>query len=417
MKKVITMLSMVVFASVLLLAVQATTCAVASSATVPVGVDEDITVSCSDIGSGYTVTISPSGFSGSCLSLDSESKQVTSSNPSTTFTATGVSMACVLNVPGRTVTWTFTHSNSNSIASKTTVYNIIPTPSITPTFDSEVYSVPNTTMNVSITVGLTTGQSEVDIRNINIIISTNINGTVEGLENKSGITIDVSESTTQYVTWNLELPPMPPGMEFDFNISVSADNANDAMANTIINVTAGGASADVSIGLNTGWNLVSVPVQAADMSAATLFGSVSNFNIAWGYNASDTGDPWEVYDPGLPPAARDLVVVNPDYGYWVKVTGTDYLNVSGDTIDSLSITLRQGWNLVGYPFVTSRSAATGVSGLSNFKTAWGFYSSDVGDPWKVYDTALPPAARDMTNFEPGYGYWIKMNSQEPWTLS
>ncbi|MBD3203002.1 MAG: hypothetical protein GF411_01725, partial [Candidatus Lokiarchaeota archaeon] len=287
----------------------ATSCSVAASDTAVIGADEDISLTCSEIGSGNTVTIEPSGFSTQCITLDSASKQVSTSSPTTTFSVTGVSMSCSLSVSDRTVDWTFTHSGGNSIASKSTVYNVVPMPSITPSFDEPVYSASNDSSNVTVTLALTTSQSEVDIRNIELLLTTSFNGTelenIAGLENKTqengtSITIDVSESTTQYVTWNLELPPLPPGSTYDFNVSLTSDNANPTMATALINVSSGGGETTIeyTYGTAESWYLISIPVGLDDSSVSSVFSDMNDFYELWQWDADSQS--WEGYFKGFP---------------------------------------------------------------------------------------------------------------------
>jgi hypothetical protein len=394
----------------------ATTCSVAASGTVPIAVDEEITLSCSEIDvagdSGNTVTIAPSGFSTQCLTVSPSSKQVTASSPSTTFTVTGVSTTCMRNIAGRTITWTFSHSGGNSISSKSTTYNIIRTPSITPTFSQVTYNVTNGTyQNISITLALTTGQSQVDIRNIDVTLTTTLNGSVSGVENKTDLTIDVSESTTQYATWNLQLPPLPPGVEYDFNVSVSADNANDASASTTINVTtAGGVSqADVTIGLSASgaaWNLISIPVQTDNVSIGYLTSTIAgNFEAIYAWNAQT--QQYIGYDPAYPQysALRNMTV---DKGYFVKMTANDNLTLTGTLPPSTGIDLVLGWNLIGYPSATGRPVGTALSDISgNYEAVYAWNPSS--QQFIGYDPIFPQYS-NLQNMTYGRGYFVKATS-------
>lgn len=394
----------------------ATTCSVASSATVPIGTAEDITVSCSDVGTGYSVTITPSGYTSSCITVSPASSQVTASSPSTTFSTTGVSMSCAANVNGRKVTWTFSHSGGNSIASKTTVYNVIPTPSITPTFSQTKYNVTNgTSQNVSITLSLTTSQSQVDIRNINIILDTSFNGStiLSGLQNRSGITIDVSESTTQYITWNLELPPLPPGMDYDFNVTVTADNANPATGATIINVTtsSGISSATANIGLvanGAGWNLISLPVQTSNVSIPYLTSTITgNFSVIYAWNS--VSQAYEGYDP-LYPLDSTLRNMTIDKGYFVKMMSADTLSVTGNLPSSTAINMRPGWNMVGYPSDSSSPVGTALSAIAG-KYQVVYTWNPTTQLYYGYDPRYPGDSI-LQNMTYGKGYFVKINSSQ-----
>ncbi len=417
MKKTILLAIMTLMLVILAGMATATTCTVASSMAVIQGSSEDVTVTCSDIGATTdTVTIEPSGFSTSCIQLDSSSKQVTGSNPSTTFEITGVGLACMLNIHGRTITWTFTHSDdSNNIASKSTVVNVLPPQTITPTFSDDNYTVTNgTDNNVSVTLAITTSQSQVDIRNIDIILTTTLNGTINGTENKTDIVIDVSESTTKYITWNLQLPPLPPGMDYDFNVSITSDNARDASATTIINVSNGTGVVSVNISLISGWNLFSTPVDLDNASVGGALSSIDgNYVSVWGF----TSGVFQVYysDPSLS-FLNDLTNIVPGKGYWLSMTGADNLLFAGDA-NTDSVAIVSGWNLVGLNSIDSdgldvATAMTSIDG--SYSSMWGF-SSGV---FRVYysDPSLS-FLNDLSTLYPGRGFWLYGTATDTWSLS
>ncbi|MFH1849103.1 MAG: hypothetical protein ABH879_02860 [archaeon] len=395
----------------------AVTCEVVPMATAILGVTEDISVTCSGISDSISITpsVGSEAFLGSCIEVTPSSLSVSASSPTGTFSAEGTKVGCSGN--GKIVTWQF--SGTSAPNSETTNYNIIFPPTMTPTFMNSTYSVNNgTATNLSVTLQLSTVQNAVDIRGIEIILITNLNGSVAGVSNMTGITIDVSESTTKSVTWNLELPPMPPGMDYDFNVSISADNADPASARTtieIVNGTGNVSSVQVSIGLNAGWNLISVPAQADNMSSSALLASIPGFNRAWMYNASD-GSPWKLYNPGGFPFLNTLREVSPDYGYWVSVSGAGSLNVTGSIVTSLDADLVAGWNLMGYPFTVPRTVSSAFSGLSNFDRAWA-YNSSSGTPWNLYDPDGMGMLNTLAGLNPTFGYWVRVTSSETWSLS
>jgi len=50
-------------------------------------------------------------------------------------------------------------------------------------------------------------------------------------------------------------------------------------------------------------------------------------NMAYGYEAGDTADPWCLYDPLAPAYANDLDTFHPGGAVWLKVSGDCSLNV------------------------------------------------------------------------------------------
>jgi hypothetical protein len=75
------------------------------------------------------------------------------------------------------------------------------------------------------------------------------------------------------------------------------------------------------------WNLVGYPSNIVS-PVATVFSSVetANFSMVRTYHASDTSDPWKIYDPALPSYLsflNDLKNMEKKYGYWLQAKTTD----------------------------------------------------------------------------------------------
>jgi len=130
-----------------------------------------------------------------------------------------------------------------------------------------------------------------------------------------------------------------------------------------------------SIQLHTGWNLVSLPLMLVNTSVVSALSPISgNYSIIWEYNASDTTDNWKKYDPSAP-FGNDLTEMEPGKGYWILMTSDDTLHITGNVPESTDINLKTGWT----------------------------------DHWKKYDPNAP-FGNDLTDMEPGKGYWILVNS-------
>jgi photosystem II stability/assembly factor-like uncharacterized protein len=81
--------------------------------------------------------------------------------------------------------------------------------------------------------------------------------------------------------------------------------------------------------LNSGWNLVSVPVMLPNMSPAAIFSN--SVSSVWGYNSG-------YY------AASPLEITK---GYWLKNSIDESFNIRGVKPESFIINLVSGWNLIG----------------------------------------------------------------------
>ncbi|MGA9115775.1 MAG: S8 family serine peptidase [Bacteroidota bacterium] len=132
--------------------------------------------------------------------------------------------------------------------------------------------------------------------------------------------------------------------------------------------------------LGAGWNLVALPLLAADASAGTLFplavSPAYGFSDSAGYASEDT--------------------LRPGKGYWVKLASPDTLTLEGDAVLEDSIHLDEGWNLIGpvSEEVDTSAAVTDPPGLC-------------GSVFYGYEGAYIPA----TVLKPGEGYWVRSNGE------
>ena len=74
-----------------------------------------------------------------------------------------------------------------------------------------------------------------------------------------------------------------------------------------------------------------------------------------------------------------------------------------------------GWNLFSYPVNAERPVPEALASItSTYTTVYGYESTDLFDPWKVYDVSAPAWVNDLLNLRFGQGYWI--NLLEPVTV-
>jgi hypothetical protein len=131
-----------------------------------------------------------------------------------------------------------------------------------------------------------------------------------------------------------------------------------------------------TVSLFNGWNLLSVPVQAEDMSTTSLFPTAATFAYAYqsGYQRRDT--------------------LRHGRGYWVKFNGDQAQALDGTPVAIDTVDVFTGWNMVGAPGLPI-SAGDVVPVATTLKS--GFFSYDPG--YNVADTLFP-----------GKGYWIKVDA-------
>jgi hypothetical protein len=121
-----------------------------------------------------------------------------------------------------------------------------------------------------------------------------------------------------------------------------------------INVTGSPVTPYYRIPVVLGWNLVSTPFVPASTAMPAVLQD-SNADTYWQramwYNPATPADPWKQYNELWNPALNDLTAVDNTMGVWIYVDtlGDGYINVSGNQPLTTAISLRTGWNLVGFP--------------------------------------------------------------------
>jgi hypothetical protein len=76
---------------------------------------------------------------------------------------------------------------------------------------------------------------------------------------------------------------------------------------------------ETSIALCAGWNLIGYPAGVERPVTEALAGIDGQYDLVYGYDAADTADPWEKYNPSAPPFANDLETLRPGFGYWIRM--------------------------------------------------------------------------------------------------
>lgn len=139
-----------------------------------------------------------------------------------------------------------------------------------------------------------------------------------------------------------------------------------------------------AIGVNAGWNIVSVPLDPDDPSRASIFpeAATSAFAYEGGYVVTDT--------------------LEPGRGYWLKFPSAGSVSIAGTPILAETIDVAADWNMIGsIGNVVPVSAITSIpAGIvtSNF---FGFEGSYQPSPV----------------IAPGKGYWVKASRQSQLVLS
>ena len=161
------------------------------------------------------------------------------------------------------------------------------------------------------------------------------------------------------------------------------------------------------INLIAGWNLISFPLRPVNYSIEPLLSSIAgNWDIVEHYNVSDINDPWKSYATFKPPNLNDLHSLTRKMGFWLHVNSATTLTIYGMPVNYTEISLKAGWNMVGYPSFVSRTVADALAG-TGYDAVEGF------DPGMPY---LTIALNDTYMMKPGEGYWVHVNADVSWIV-
>ncbi len=138
-----------------------------------------------------------------------------------------------------------------------------------------------------------------------------------------------------------------------------------------------------SININSGWNLLSIPITLNDMSISSIFPDAAS--NAYGYN-------------------NGYFLLNTaqlGFGFWLKFNNSQTKNLAGNPQSSITINVNQGWNIIAplHSNISTSSITTNPSGIISSL----FYGYNNG-----YQTA--------TTLERGKGYWVKVSSNGTMTI-
>ncbi|MBV6421830.1 MAG: hypothetical protein DAHOPDDO_03112 [Ignavibacteriaceae bacterium] len=137
-----------------------------------------------------------------------------------------------------------------------------------------------------------------------------------------------------------------------------------------------GATTQSSVSINNGWNLLSVPLAASDMTGTFLFPTAIS--------------PFYYYNAGY----NQVTTLENGKGYWAKFDSSQNVTITGNHVTGDEISIVQGWNLIG-PFAYN-VVVSGITTVPPNILSSPFYGYEGG--YIIPTTLLP-----------GKGYWIKAN--------
>jgi hypothetical protein len=142
--------------------------------------------------------------------------------------------------------------------------------------------------------------------------------------------------------------------------------------------------------LPAGWNLISLPLTPTDNSVGVVLNGVSQDAVK-SYNAATH-------------QFEDATTMDPGVGYFIHMTAADTWSYEGTAYTSMTATLSQGLNMVGW---TNTSAAlpgalSSIDGSYRYVARWNAGTQS----YEVYLSGAPAAFNDFATMDRGEGYFI-----------
>jgi parallel beta-helix repeat protein len=164
--------------------------------------------------------------------------------------------------------------------------------------------------------------------------------------------------------------------------------------------------------LKQGWNLISIPLIQEEKDLTKVLGTIdSSYDSVQWYNSADTNDPWKHHKVGKP-FQNDLSELNETIGFWIHITkpgDTTFLYNGTQPQRNQTISFLKGWNLAGYPSLTSYSRTKGLNNLT--------FGTHVGAIWTYNTTTQRWKEMGPSDyFEIGRGYWVHANVKCDWEV-
>jgi hypothetical protein len=165
------------------------------------------------------------------------------------------------------------------------------------------------------------------------------------------------------------------------------------------------------IPVQEGWNFVSTPLTPQnatlpdvllDQDGDTMWTMVRHYELG----------SWRTWSLYAPPSLNDLSEVNVSMGVWLYVEpgflGDGFVKVVGFAPSSTTITLKAGWNMVGYPAVDDSGydvndliADTGATEVMGFNPMTPYHIETLAGNYVL---------------KRGEAYWVSVNADTAWVV-
>lgn|GEM_PF-2703242 len=188
---------------------------------------------------------------------------------------------------------------------------------------------------------------------------------------------------------------------------------------TSVNITAG-TPFICNVAIPQGTNLMSfpcLPIVYNLENFLTHFGSAgANIGALYKYTPSSTGK-WQAYNASLPNwTVQTLSSFGDQDSIYLVMDSGDSFFMNGYVASNSSITLRTGWNLIGWPTNRTRDIADAIRTVNTSYTYLKTLEGTEETGGYLVDWP-PPGGDNLTNMSIYHGYWFNMSANSLWVVS
>ncbi|UCD93320.1 MAG: right-handed parallel beta-helix repeat-containing protein [Methanobacteriota archaeon] len=156
--------------------------------------------------------------------------------------------------------------------------------------------------------------------------------------------------------------------------------------------------------IQSGWNLISVPLQMRDVSIQNVFSTIV-VERAMVYEPLLAGGNWREYNIQKPYQTLDSLTIT--QGVWIQASQDGNMTIAGVVPHFTAMQLEPGWNLVSYASFKDRNVSTTLSII----------------PYNNVETHIPGSGPyNLVSMNPndimiaGRGYWIDIETSCVWIV-
>ncbi|MFH1506236.1 MAG: RHS repeat-associated core domain-containing protein [archaeon] len=169
------------------------------------------------------------------------------------------------------------------------------------------------------------------------------------------------------------------------------------------------------INLVSGWNLFSLAVVPEDQSVESILTPINDRYISVkALVYTPNGTEWKYYVPEWPAEDNTLTYLDETMGIYIEIypslpAPSIILPVEGQEVESTTIELDKGWNLIGFPSMTNQDVVFALENLEPHMISIWEYEPRIDPEWFHYNPSVPPFVNTLEELHSGYAYWIHSN--------